>query len=113
MIFCFIRWNDTLKKMNSRQEPKSNDTLKVLKEKAMIFERSLNYPIKLWISSAKKLYEQAFKFENELQFEIAYVKYLRASSIVIEIIPNHKDYILFKSQGGIFLKQYQELKQVN
>ncbi|EMR08235.1 hypothetical protein PNEG_03403 [Pneumocystis murina B123] len=93
------------------EEPGPGDTLEILKKKAAIFEKGVNYPIKLWISTARKLYDQAFKYENESRLEIAYVKYLRASSIVIEVIPSHKDYVLFKSQGGPILKQYQELRQ--
>ncbi|QSL67030.1 hypothetical protein MERGE_001417 [Pneumocystis wakefieldiae] len=93
------------------REPGPGDTLEILKKKAEIFEKGSNYPVRLWISTARKLYDQAIKYESEFRLEIAYVKYLRASSIVVEVIPGHKDYVLFKSQGGPDLKQYQELRQ--
>ncbi|KAG4305164.1 hypothetical protein PORY_001334 [Pneumocystis oryctolagi] len=96
------------------KELKIENTLEVLRKKAEIFEKDINYPIKLWMSTAKKLQDQvllAFKFETEGNLEMAYMKYLRGSSIVVEIIPNHKDYIMFKSQGGPVLKQYYELRQ--
>ncbi|KAG5438502.1 hypothetical protein PCANB_002606 [Pneumocystis canis] len=98
--------------MINNEEFELGDTLEMLKQKARIFEKDMCYPIKLWISTARKLYNQAFRFEAEANFEMAYIKYLRASSIVIEVvIPNHKDYISFKNQNGSILKQYQELKQ--
>ncbi|KTW25737.1 hypothetical protein T552_03350 [Pneumocystis carinii B80] len=98
--------------MGSEQgEPGPGDTLEVLRRKAAITEKSAKYPIKLWVSTARKLYDQAFSCEGEMQLEMAYVKYLRASSIVIEVIPGHKDYVSFKSRAGPVLRQYQELKQ--
>ncbi|KTW27560.1 uncharacterized protein T551_03059 [Pneumocystis jirovecii RU7] len=96
------------------KEQKIGDTLEALKKKAEIFEKDTNYPIKLWISTAKKLQDQwkkAYKFETEGNLEMAYVNYLKGSSIVVEVIPNHKDYTTFKNQSGPILKKYHELKK--
>ncbi|ORX87736.1 cysteine proteinase [Basidiobolus meristosporus CBS 931.73] len=64
------------------------------------------YPLKSWIVSANKLYDQAKLAHDADDLEAAYIYFLKSTSIVIDYIPKHKEFSKFaKSEAYIQLKK--------
>ncbi|CAG8567558.1 13582_t:CDS:2, partial [Gigaspora rosea] len=61
-----------------------------IKEKLTLPDKE-NFSIKAWLSSAGKLLDQAKSADERGDLEAVYVNNVKASSIIIEIIPKHKD----------------------
>ncbi|CAG8593490.1 13198_t:CDS:2 [Gigaspora margarita] len=61
-----------------------------IKEKLTLPDKE-NFSIKSWLNSAGKLLDQAKLADERGDLEAVYVNNVKASSIIIEIIPKHKD----------------------
>ncbi|KAK9711033.1 ubiquitin-specific protease doa4 [Basidiobolus ranarum] len=77
---------------------------KLKKESVIQFDS--RYPLKAWIVSADKLYNQAQRALDGGDLEAAYIYYLKATSIVVDYIPKHKEFPRYLKEDS-----YLELKK--
>ncbi|KAK9768405.1 ubiquitin-specific protease doa4 [Basidiobolus ranarum] len=77
--------------MSAAVSPNSKAYLAKLRERSTI-QFDSKYPLKNWITSANKLYDQSKHAHDNDELEVAYVCFLKATSIVIDYIPKHKEF---------------------
>ncbi|CAG8748745.1 5035_t:CDS:2, partial [Cetraspora pellucida] len=70
-----------------------------LKKKCEISEDLKDASIKSWLSSVGKLLDQAKLATEKSDLETVYISNVKVSSILLEIIPNHKEYGKIRSEA--------------
>ncbi|OJJ45503.1 hypothetical protein ASPZODRAFT_134183 [Penicilliopsis zonata CBS 506.65] len=83
--------------------------IKDLQDQAAALDVNENTSLSILLERAKKAIEQARAFSDNDQPDKAYVYYLRASEITINIIPHHPDYRSTVTQRPGWYKQFAEL----
>ncbi|TKA66829.1 hypothetical protein B0A49_07311, partial [Cryomyces minteri] len=75
---------------------------------------NINEPLQRLLDTALASVRQADTFLNFRQPHLAYVEYLRASEILVNIIPRHKDAVALQGDRGRLYSLYKDLiKRVN
>ncbi|KAE8354693.1 ubiquitin C-terminal hydrolase [Aspergillus coremiiformis] len=93
----------------SGYQPPRFPNIKDLQDQAAALDVNENSSLSVLLSRAQDAIQQARNFADDDQPDKAYVQYLRASEITINIIPHHPDYRTTASQRMGWYKQFADL----
>ncbi|RAL16280.1 putative ubiquitin C-terminal hydrolase [Aspergillus homomorphus CBS 101889] len=98
---------------NNQSSPASQPpifpNIKDLQDEAAALDVNENTSLSVLLERAQVAINQARELSDSDQLDRAYVQYLRASEITINIIPHHPDYRVTASQRPAWLKRFADL----